>query len=114
MKPSILCAALASVVAAGVSAPAAGADMLLGNYEVLSDRWANGGPSWIWALYPCEPGNPGLPGEQITCVRVSALPRPQRGAYYGGYAYRVGNTFSFFSPYRYCYLMRDAFLDHLI
>ena len=76
MKRSILSAAVAAVAAVGL-APAAHADQKLGNYEVLSDRWANGGPSWIWAFYPCDAGNPGGPEKPLDCA--------------------VGNQFSFTS-----------------
>jgi hypothetical protein len=96
MKRSILSAVVAAAAVVGM-APMAHADQKLGNYEVLSDRWANGGPSWIWAFYPCDPGNPGGPEKPLDCAVVSALPRPQRGAYYGGTATRVGNQFSFTS-----------------
>lgn len=98
MRRAVLGAVLAPVAALAVAAalaPAANADQKLGNYEVLSDRWANGGPSWIWAFYPCDAGHPGRPNDVLSCAVVSALPRPQRGAYYGGTATRVGNTFSF-------------------
>lgn len=95
MKRSILSLALAPVAAAAVLAPVAHANQTYGNFEVLSDRWADGGPQWIWALYPCEPNDPGLPGDTIDCAVVSALPSPQFGAYYGGTARLVNGQYSF-------------------
>lgn len=92
MGKALVGAMLAPVVAAAVLAPPAQADMHFGNYAVLSNRWTDA--SWLWAVYPCN-----IPGE-ITrdspgCVDVYALPQPKFGAYYGGQARLVGNTYSF-------------------
>ena len=85
---------LAAAAVAMPLAPAAGADMLFGNYEVLSNRWTDA--SWVWAVYPCEtPGK--LDRVPSGCVLVSALPRPQFGAYYGGTAPLVDGRYSFTS-----------------
>jgi hypothetical protein len=89
---SFLGAVLAPVVAAGLAAPVANADMPYGNYEVMSNRWTDA--AWLWAAYPCEdigPFDPVVEG----CLLVHALPRPQRGAYYGGEARLVDGNYSF-------------------
>ncbi|WP_370485704.1 hypothetical protein [Mycobacterium sp. pUA109] len=84
----------APVCVATMLASPAGADMRFGNYEVLSDRWTDA--SWVWAVYPCE--TPGQFDQMPSgCVLVSALPRPQFGAYYGGTAKLVDGHYSFTS-----------------
>ncbi|MCV7359575.1 hypothetical protein [Mycolicibacterium fluoranthenivorans] len=94
LNRSILATALApAAVAATVMAPAAHATMLYGNYNVLSNRWTDA--AWIWAAYPCDPGNPGVAGTPINCVRISAMPSPQRGAYYGGVANLANGQYSY-------------------
>lgn len=58
-----------SLVAAAVTmAPVAHAQMLYGNYEVQTPR--DPGHSWLWAIRPCEPGEP------TDCVQDQAQPRP--------------------------------------
>jgi hypothetical protein len=49
-------------------APVAHAGMLIGNYEVHTPR--DPGHSWLWAVRPCEPGQP------PDCVQAQAIPRP--------------------------------------
>lgn len=93
MKRTIIGAALVSAATATVLAAPAHADFVYGNYEVLSNRWTDA--SWIWAAFPCDAGAPGRPGAVVDCVLVSAVPRPQFGAYYGGVARRVNGSFSF-------------------
>ena len=56
------------LAAAGIAgAPAAGADVLHGNYELLSNRWTD--VSWVWAFRSCNPPSPG-------CTLVAGGPRP--------------------------------------
>ena len=83
-----------TVGASSVGIPSANATMLLGNYDVLSDRWTDA--SWLWAVYPCD-GPVGPPGPALECVHVSAIPRPQFGKYYGGDAHLVDGRYSFTS-----------------
>ncbi|MCV7383274.1 hypothetical protein [Mycolicibacter longobardus] len=87
--------AAAAALAVGTAvAPAAGADMAFGNYEVLSNRWTDA--SWVWAAYPCE--TPGTFDQMPAgCVTVSAVDRPHffGRAYYGGTARLVNGQYSF-------------------
>lgn len=92
MRKAFIGAVIAPVVAAVLAPPAQAADMNLGSYNVLSNRWTN--VAWIWQVYPCNiPGQ--LTESSVGCVDVQALPQPQNGAYYGGQARLVGNTYSF-------------------
>ncbi|MGH3851561.1 MAG: hypothetical protein ACRDRT_18035 [Pseudonocardiaceae bacterium] len=53
--------------AAVALAPAAGAEMQIGNYEVQTPR--DPGHMWIWEIRPCTSPSPG-------CLHVQAVPRP--------------------------------------
>jgi hypothetical protein len=59
---------VALTTAAMAFAPAAGAGMLAGNYEVESTK--DPGHSWLWEVRPCQfPPSP-------DCVHVNGTPRP--------------------------------------
>lgn len=92
MSKAILGSAVVPIVSATMLAPQANAQMLYGNYEVLSNRWTDA--SWVWAAYPCEDATP---YDALTddCVLIEALPRPKFGAYYGGSAKLVNGQYSF-------------------
>ena len=89
----IFAAAMAPVAVATATALAPQADaMLLGNYEVWSNRWTDA--SWVWATYPCEDYDQyDTPTDD--CRLVRAVPRPKFGAYYGGEARLVDGQWSF-------------------
>jgi hypothetical protein len=69
--PKFVAGSVALASAAIALAPAAGAGMLIGNYEVHTPR--DPGHSWMWEVRQC-----GL--DQVTytpdCVHVNATPRP--------------------------------------
>lgn len=93
MLSALAGAAAVPMVAATVLAPGAEARMQYGNYEVLSNRWTDA--SWVWAAFRCDvDGDWGMPN----CLKMSAYPRPQFGAYYGGNAYLNDGKYSFTSP----------------
>lgn len=76
MKRSALCVALTAAMLTGT--PISHADMLVGNYSVLSDR--DPGHQWIWSIRSCNPVAAG-------CVRVHAVPQPNgQAAPYQGIA----------------------------
>ncbi|OMC45156.1 hypothetical protein A5745_15410 [Mycobacterium sp. IS-2888] len=59
--------AIALATAGLTLAPTAHADMLVGNYRVLTNR--DPGHVWIWAIRPCRDRSPG-------CVSMQAVPQP--------------------------------------
>jgi hypothetical protein len=67
----------AAAVSALSMAPTAHADMTLGNYQVLTNRYTDA--SWIWFVTTCTETRPG-------CFQVRARPSPRFGAYYNGEA----------------------------
>jgi hypothetical protein len=72
-------AVTALTAAAAALAPPAQAAMVIGNYEVLTNRYTDA--SWVWFVSACYPDKP------QDCRDISAIPRPKFGAYYDGNAY---------------------------
>jgi hypothetical protein len=60
-------AAAALLVAASVAPPPASAMMVLGNYDMLTNRYTQA--SWVWFVTPCNPN------KQLDCVNVSGIAR---------------------------------------
>lgn len=75
------------MIAATVLPPSANAWMVIGNYDLLTNRYDRA--SWLWYVTPC------FPDKNPDCVNVSARPRLKFYAYYEGEAKLVGNTYSF-------------------
>ena len=66
-------------VTATMIAPPAHAEMRLGNYDVLTNRYERA--SWVWFVSACpSPVN-------LDCLKISATPRLKFYAYYDGYAH---------------------------
>lgn len=66
--PKFVAGSVALASAAIALAPAAGAGMLVGNYQVNSTK--DPGHSWLWEVRPCQyPPSP-------DCVHVNGTPRP--------------------------------------
>ena len=87
MNPiKVAIAAAALTAAATVAAPPAQAQMQLGNYDVLTNRYTQA--SWFWFVSPCAPAAP-------DCLDISASPRLKFYAYYDGYAHLVDGRYSF-------------------
>jgi hypothetical protein len=78
MKSITLAIATAALTAAAsVAAPPANA-YVLGNYDVLTNRYERA--SWFWAVYPCKVAAP-------DCLYISAAPRLKFYNYYDGTAH---------------------------
>jgi hypothetical protein len=80
-RAPILGTVTALALAAVVSAPIAHADMRIGNYEVLTDRWND--HSWIWSvMHSCGAPDCGTYFEDpviapaTETMNVRAIPRP--------------------------------------
>jgi hypothetical protein len=87
MKSGMVAIATAALAAAtAMLAPPAHAGMLLGNYEVLTNRYTDA--SWVWFVSPCHPN------KQPDCLDVSAIPRPKFGAYYDGEAHLANGRYT--------------------
>ena len=73
-------------VAALTLAPAAHAGMVLGNYQVDTNR--DPGHIWMWSVRQCVDG-------RVGCVHVSAVPQPNgQAAPYDGEAYLSGGRYT--------------------
>ncbi|ULE31770.1 hypothetical protein [Mycobacterium sp. IDR2000157661] len=82
----ILIAAAVLVVAAGlVASPPAQAKMLVGNYDVLTNRYERA--SWVWFISNCQPPDD-------TCLDISAIPRLKFYAYYDGDAHLADGRYT--------------------
>jgi hypothetical protein len=87
MKP--LTAAVAAVLlsAAGmVAAPHANAMMILGNYDVLTNRYDRS--SWVWMAAAC------IPEKSLDCVDISGISRLKYYYEYSGKAHLNGDTYT--------------------
>jgi len=81
VKALKVAAAAAALTAAAAFAPTpASAMMVLGNYDVLTNRYTQA--SWVWFLTPCNPD------KQPDCVNVSGIARLKYYYEYTGNAYR--------------------------
>ena len=76
-------AALSAV--ASLLAPPAHAGMLVGNYDVLTNRYTQA--SWVWFVPNCQPSAP-------DCLDISAIPRLKFYAYYDGDARLVDGRYT--------------------
>ena len=86
MKSVMVAIATAFLVAAGaVIAPPANAGMLVGNYDVLTNRYTQA--SWVWFVSNCQPPTQG-------CLDISAIPRLMFYAYYDGDAHLVDGRYT--------------------
>jgi hypothetical protein len=86
----ILAAAAVPMAAASVIAPPpAEAKMLVGNYDVQTNRYERA--SWVWFISNCQsPDNPddqNLAETDTTCLDISAIPRLKFYHYYEGDAH---------------------------
>ena len=79
--------ALLMAIASAVVSPPANAGMILGNYNVLTNRYDLA--SWVWFVTPC------LPEKSPDCVNVSAAPRRKFYAYYDAQARLADGQYSF-------------------
>jgi hypothetical protein len=87
VKPTkVVIAAAAFTATSAVLAPPAQAGMLIGNYDVLTNRYTDA--SWVWFVSMC------YPDKQPDCRDISAIPRPQFGAYYDGWAYLADGRYT--------------------
>ena len=75
------------MIAATMVPPSANAWMVVGNYDLLTNRYDRA--SWVWFVTPC------FPDKSPDCVSVSARPRLKFYAYYEGKAMLVNGTYSF-------------------
>lgn len=83
----IFAAAAAIMLAVGVvTPPPAQAMMVLGNYDLLTNRYDRA--SWLWFVTNC------FPDKKPDCVYVSARPRLKFYAYYEGPAYLVNGEYT--------------------
>lgn len=83
----IFVAAAAIMMAGGVVAPPpAQAMMVLGNYDLQTNRYTQA--SWTWSVYPC------IPEKQPDCVLVIARPRLKFYEYYEGRAQLVNGRYT--------------------
>lgn len=76
-RAALLAGVVVAAAAAAVTvAPHARAGTVLGNYELLTDRWVN--HSWVWTLmHSCGPGcGTFLRPNPIGALDVRAIPRP--------------------------------------
>jgi hypothetical protein len=86
MKSVMVAIATGFLVAAGaVSAPPAQAELQLGNYDVLTNRYTQA--SWVWWVSNCESPAP-------DCKYISAIPRLKFYAYYQGDAHIVDGRYT--------------------
>ncbi|QUR68063.1 hypothetical protein [Mycobacterium spongiae] len=70
-----------------VLAPAAHADMLVGNYSLVTNR--DPGHQWIWTIRACNPNAAG-------CRHIQAIPQPNgQAAPYGGVAQLSNGRYTF-------------------
>jgi hypothetical protein len=78
----------ALMVAAGLlAAPAqASVGMILGNYDVLTDRYTRA--SWVWTAYLC------IPSKDPNCRYISAAPRLKYYDYYEGETWLEGTRYN--------------------
>src|SRR5690242_10323397 len=83
VKFAIATTALAA--AASVLAPPADAAMLVGNYDVLTNRYQRA--SWVWFISNCQPPSP-------DCLDISAIPRLKFYAYYDGDAHLTDGRYT--------------------
>ena len=81
-------AGMAAIMAAfTVAVPNAHADMLIGNYSLVTNR--DSGHQWIWVLRSCVSGAAG-------CLQLRAIPQPNgQAAQYGGDAYLTNGRYTF-------------------
>ncbi|MFY1621279.1 hypothetical protein [Micromonospora sp. WMMD736] len=87
MKLSRIAAALVSLlVAATMLAAPAPAQMRLGNYDLLTNRYDRA--SWFWYLALC------IPDKEPDCVNVAARPRLKFYDYYEGRAYLANGRYT--------------------
>ena len=87
MKPLKAAIAAALLTAAGtVVAPPANAMMMLGNYDVLTNRYNMA--SWVWGIAAC------IPEKSVDCVDVTGISRLKYYYEYGGKAHLSGDTYT--------------------
>lgn len=87
MKPvKAVTAAAVLAAAATLSAPPAGAIMMLGNYDVLTNRYNMA--SWVWGISTC------IPEKSLDCVDVSGISRLKFYYEYSGKARLSGDTYT--------------------
>lgn len=77
---------IAAFVAAFSVTPTAHADMLIGNYSLVTNR--DPGHQWIWALRSCVSGAGG-------CLQLRAIPQPNgQAAPYAGDAHLIDGRYT--------------------
>ncbi len=87
MKPlKAVMAAVVLAAAATVSAPPASAMMLLGNYDLLTNRYTIA--SWVWNIAAC------IPEKTLDCVDVSGISRLKYYYEWYGKAHLDGDTYT--------------------
>lgn len=87
MKPvKAVTAAAVLAAAVTVSAPPAGAMMMLGNYDLLTNRYNIS--SWAWSIAAC------IPEKSLDCVDVSGISRLKYYYEYYGKAHLSGDTYT--------------------
>ncbi|AMO62519.1 Uncharacterised protein [Mycolicibacterium phlei] len=84
-KLAAVMSALLLAVGMSVAAPA-NADMQVGNYDLLTNRYDRA--SWVWFITPC------YPDRQPNCRYVSARPRLKYYAYYEGEAHLADGRYT--------------------
>lgn len=80
-------AAVLLTAAAMVVPPPAKAAMLLGNYDLLTNRYTQA--SWVWFVAQC------IPEKSAECIDVSGIPRLKFYADYRSKAYLVDGRYTF-------------------
>jgi hypothetical protein len=79
--------AAAALAAAGmVATPPANAMMILGNYDVLTNRYDRA--SWVWMAAAC------IPEKSLDCVDISGISRLKYYYEYSGKAHLSGDTYT--------------------
>ncbi|WP_371871096.1 hypothetical protein [Mycolicibacterium agri] len=83
---ALVAAAVFAVTAAMLAPPPASGMMILGNYDVLTNRYDLA--SWAWMVSAC------IPEKTLDCVDVSAIARRKYYYEYGGKAHLDGDTYT--------------------
>jgi hypothetical protein len=87
MRPLKAAIAAILLIAAGMTAaPPAGAMMMLGNYDVLTNRYDRS--SWVWGIAAC------IPEKSLDCVDVNGISRLKFYYEYSGKAHLDGDIYT--------------------
>jgi hypothetical protein len=79
--------AAALLIAAGMTVtPPANAMMMIGNYDVLTNRYDRA--SWVWYVMAC------IPEKTLDCVDISGIARLKYYYEYSGKAHLSGDTYT--------------------